>query len=87
MAIGRFIWTRHAERRLRERRLTRAEVELAIRKGHSDRLPNRGDADWRVYGSRADGRSFVVIYDNPVKRDRTAVEIVSVWPLRRARRH
>ncbi len=80
------LWTQHAEQRINERRLTRDEVEQAIREGHSDRAPNRGDADWRIHGTRADGRTFAVIYDNPVNGDRTAVEIVSVWPLRRVRR-
>jgi len=86
VAIERFIWTEHAERRLRQRRLTRAEVEQAIRDRHGERQINRGDADWRIHGSRADGRRFAVIYDNPVKGDRRTVRIVSAWPLRRAKR-
>lgn len=82
MAIERFLWRLHAEQRLHERGLTRAEVEQTIRDGHDERQPNDGDADWRIYGIRADGRHYVVIYDNPVNRDRAAVEIVSVWTLR-----
>jgi len=50
MTIERFIWTRHAERRLRQRRLIRAEVEQAISDGHADRqrkgIPP-AHADWR----------------------------------------
>ncbi len=72
MAIERFLWTLHAEQRLRERGLTRGEVEQAIRDRHDERQPDHGDADWRIYGSRADARNYVVIYDNPVNHDRAA---------------
>lgn len=82
MAIERFVWTDHAELRLEERGLTRTEVEDAIREGHSIREVNRGDADWRVYGMRPDGRRFAVVYDNPNRGDANAVCIVSVWVLR-----
>lgn len=82
MTIERFVWTDHAELRLGERGLTRHEVEEAIREGHSIREVNRGDADWRVYGARSDGRKFAVVYDNPVRGDASAVRVVSAWPLR-----
>jgi hypothetical protein len=32
------------------------------------------------------GEADQELYDNPVNRDRAAAEIVSVWPLRTARR-
>jgi hypothetical protein len=83
MAIERFTWTTHAEERLHERHLTREEVEQAIRDGHDERQVNVGDADWRVHGIRGDGKTFAVVYDNPVKRDPNAARIVSAWPLRR----
>jgi hypothetical protein len=83
MAIEQFTWTTHAEERLHERHLTRREVEQAIRDGHGDRQVNVGDADWRVQGIRGDGKTFAVVYDNPVKHDPNAARIVSAWPLRR----
>ena len=82
MAINRFVWTDHAELRLGERGLTRSEVEEAVREGHPIREVNRGDADWRVYGVRFDGRKFAAIYDNPVQGDASAARVVSAWPLR-----
>lgn len=69
MGIEHIIWTAHAELRLDHRGLTRFEVEEAIREGHPIREANQGDADWRVYGTRTDGREFAVIYDNPARGD------------------
>jgi len=82
MPIGRFIWTDHAELRLGQRGLTRFEVEEAVRDGHEIRERNRGDADWRIEGVRADGRRFVAIYDSPVRGDADTARVVSAWPLR-----
>lgn len=82
MAIERFVWTDHAELRLGERGLTRSEVEEAVREAHPVREVNQGDADWRVYGARSDGRRFAVVYDNPVRADPGAARVVSAWPLR-----
>jgi hypothetical protein len=84
VAIERFIWTDHAEQRLSERGLARPEVERAISEQHDTREVNQGEADWRLYGTRADGRGFAVIYDYPVGGDESAVRIVSVWTLRAA---
>jgi hypothetical protein len=81
MPIERFIWTYHAEKRLNERRLPRAEVERTIRDGHAGRRINRGRADWLVQGLLADGRHFVAIYDHAHGADGGAVRIVSLWPL------
>ena len=86
MGINRFVWTDHAELRLGQRGLTRFEVEEAVREGHEIREPNRGDADWRVEGVRADGVKFAVVYDNPVQGDGGAACVVSAWPLRGSRR-
>ncbi|MEX2448109.1 MAG: DUF4258 domain-containing protein [Solirubrobacterales bacterium] len=86
MQIERFIWTDHAELRFGERGLTRSEVEEAVREGHPIREANQGDADWRVYGVRSDGRKFAVIYDNPVRGDADAACVVSVWLLRGSNR-
>jgi hypothetical protein len=58
------------------------EVEEVIREGHGARALNRGEADWRLYGERADGRRFAVVYDHPVLGDRAAARIVSFWVLR-----
>jgi Domain of unknown function (DUF4258) len=82
MKIERFLWTEHALERLDERRLTREDVERAIRGGHGDRQINSGSANWRVHGSRSDGKRFAAIYDSPVDGDAGSVRIVSVWPLR-----
>ena len=82
MAIERFVWTGHAELLLGERGLTRSEVEDAVREGHPMREVNQGDADWRVYGVRSDGRKFAVVYDNPAHGNASAARVVSAWPLR-----
>lgn len=82
MSIERFIWTIHAELRLDQRGLIRFEVEEAVREGHPIRVKNPGDADWRVYGIRLDGREFAVVYDSPVKGDTRTACVVSAWPLR-----
>ena len=84
MAIERFIWTDHAGQRVSERGLVRPEVEGAISERHGTREVNRGEADWRFYGTRADGRGFAVIYDHPLRGDESVVRIVSVWTLRAA---
>ena len=75
-SVERFIWTTHAEERRASRLLDRAALEQAIRHGHSERMINRGKADWRVDGLLADGRHFVVVYDHP---NRVTARIVSVW--------
>jgi hypothetical protein len=79
MAIERFIWTHHAERRRIRRLLDRSELERSIHDGHGERQINRGEADWRIYGLLADGRRFVIAYDHPHGSDHAAVRIVSVW--------
>jgi hypothetical protein len=79
MAIERFIWTIHAERRRIERLLNRSELERAIRRGHADREINPGDAAWLIRGLLADGRHFEIVYDHPHNSDHAAVRIVSVW--------
>ena len=81
MPIKRFIWTKHAEERLHDRKLTKDLVEQAIREGHPMRQTNKGDADWRLVFGR-----FVVIYDHPDGEDIDAVRIVSLWTRRRGRR-
>jgi len=53
-----------------------------IRQEHAVRALNRGEADWRVYGVRLDGRKFAVVYDHPVLGDPTAARVVSAWVLR-----
>ena len=58
------------------------EVEAVIRQEHAVRALNRGEADWRVYGVRLDGRKFAVVYDHPVLGDPTAARVVSAWVLR-----
>ena len=86
MSIDRIIWTDHAELRLGQRGLTRFEVEAAVRDTDDVREVNRGDADWRIEGVRADGRKFVVVYDCPVDGEENVACVVSAWPLRKTRR-
>ncbi|HWM64134.1 MAG TPA: DUF4258 domain-containing protein [Solirubrobacterales bacterium] len=81
MEIERFIWTRHAEDRLRQRQLHTADVEQAINGLHSKREVNDGRAEWLVSGETADGVAFEAIYDHPHGDDESAVRIVSVWRL------
>jgi hypothetical protein len=80
--VDRIYWTRHALLRVVQRGLFQGEVERVIRQGHSARALNRGEADWRIYGTRSDGRRFVVVYDSPALGDPAAARIVSVWVLR-----
>jgi hypothetical protein len=79
--IDRFVWTEHAEDRLRQRRLDTADVEEAIKERHAEREVNDGRAEWLVTGETADGTAFEAIYDHPHGDDETAVRIVSVWRL------
>jgi hypothetical protein len=79
--IERFVWTEHAETRLRQRQLDAAEIEQAIKERHSEREVNDGRAEWLVSGQTADGTVFEAIYDHPHGDDEAAVRIVSVWRL------
>lgn len=81
MEIERFVWTVHAEDRLRQRRLNATDVEEAIKDRHAEREVNDGRAEWLVSGETADGTAFEAIYDHPHGDDETAVRIVSVWRL------
>lgn len=81
MEIERFVWTEHAETRLRQRQLDAAEIEQAIKERHSEREVNDGRAEWLVSGETADGTAFEAIYDHPHGDDEAAVRIVSVWRL------
>jgi hypothetical protein len=80
--VRRIYWTCHALERVAQRGMMREEVEEVIRQGHVVRALNRGEADWRLYGARPDGRGFAVIYDHPVLGDPAAARVVSVWVLR-----
>lgn len=81
MEIERFVWTEHAEDRLRQRRLDASDVEEAIKDRHAKREVNDGRAEWLVSGETADGTAFEAIYDHPHGDDEAAVRIVSVWRL------
>ena len=81
MEIERFVWTVHAEDRLRQRRLNATDVERAIKNRNSEREVNDGRAEWLVSGETADGTVFEAIYDHPHGDDDAAVRIVSVWRL------
>jgi hypothetical protein len=79
VAIERFVWTSHALLRLDERRLTRSDIEQAIRDGHGGREVNEGEADWLIEGITAHGVPFEAIYDHPAGDDETTARIVSAW--------
>lgn len=81
MEIERFVWTEHAEDRLRERRLDASDVEQSIKQRHSEREVNDGRAEWLVSGKTPGGVAFEAIYDHPHGNDESAVRIVSVWRL------
>lgn len=57
-----------------------------VRQGHTSREVNRGDANWRVYGTRSDAQRFAVIYDHPALGDAALARIVSVWLVRKSPR-
>jgi uncharacterized protein DUF4258 len=79
--IERFVWTEHAEDRLRQRRLDAADVEQTIKERNSEREVNDGRAEWLVSGVTPDGVAFEAIYDHPHGDDEGAVRIVSAWRL------
>jgi hypothetical protein len=79
--IDRFIWTDHALLRLRQRRLAIFEVEQAIRQEHDNRKRNAGEADWLIETTTPGGRAFGVIYDHPIRGDRTRAVIISAWSI------
>lgn len=81
MEIERFVWTEHAEDRLRQRRLDAADVEQTIKERNSEREVNDGRAEWLVGGETPGGVAFEAIYDHPHGDDGGAVRIVSVWRL------
>jgi hypothetical protein len=81
VVIERFFWTEHAQMRLAQRQLDAAEVEQAVKDGHSEREVNDGRAEWLVSGALSDGTRFEAIYDHPHGEDGTAARIVSVWRL------
>lgn len=81
MEIERFVWTEHAEDRLRQRRLDATDVEQTIKERNSERETNDGRAEWLVGGTTPDGVAFEAIYDHPHRDDESAVRIVSVWRL------
>lgn len=81
MDIERFVWTEHAEYRIRQRRLDAADVEQAIKDHHAKREVNDGRAEWLVSGVTPDGVAFEAIYDHPHGDDEGAVRIVSAWRL------
>lgn len=81
MEIERFIWTEHAEDRIRQRRLDASDVEEAIKDRHAEREVNDGRAQWLVSGVTVGGVAFEAIYDHPHGDDEGAVRIVSAWRL------
>jgi len=81
MGIERFLWTDHAEQRLRQRKLSRADIEHAIRVRHAEAQINEGGADWLLAGRTAEGIPFEAVYDHPAHGSASTVRVVSVWRL------
>jgi hypothetical protein len=79
VAIEHFLWTAHALLRLEQRRLSRSDVEEAIRDKHGERLANDGQADWLIASTTVLGVRFEAIYDHPVAGDEHVARIVSAW--------
>jgi hypothetical protein len=79
VAIEHFVWTAHARLRLNQRRLSRSEVEQAIRETHAERQPNDGRADWLIACTTPLGVHFEAVYDHPVAGDDATARIVSAW--------
>jgi hypothetical protein len=79
VAIKHFVWTAHAGLRLNQRRLSRSEVEQAIRETHAERQPNDGRADWLIACTTTLGVHFEAVYDHPVGGDDATARVVSAW--------
>jgi len=67
-------FTRHAERRAAERRLTLHEIAELLLKHHDRRRRNSGEADWLI---RAGG--IAIAYDWPDGTDATTALVISAW--------
>jgi hypothetical protein len=65
--------------RLDERRLSRSDVESAIREGHGGRQVNDGKADWLIAGITSYGARFEAAYDHPTGDNEITARIVSAW--------
>jgi hypothetical protein len=70
VGIERFVWTEHAEDRLRQRRLNTSDVEQAIVERHAEREVNDGRAEWLIGGRTPQGIAFEAIYDHPPRERR-----------------
>ena len=79
VAIEHFVWTAHAALQLSQRRLSRSEVEQAIRETHAERRPNDGRADWLIACTTTLGVHFEAVYDHPVAGDEATARVVSAW--------
>jgi hypothetical protein len=79
VAIEQFLWTAHALLRLGQRRLSRSDVEQAIRDNHGERLANDCQADWLITSTTALGVRVEASYDHPVAGDEHVARIVSAW--------
>lgn len=81
MPVTRIIWSAHAQRRRSQRLIDQVAVENTILANHSNRMINRGEADWRLDGLLADGRRFAVVYDHPAHSDPGVALVVSLWDM------
>jgi hypothetical protein len=68
------VFTRHAERRAVERRLSPYDLAELLLAHHDQRRRNVGDADWLV---RSGG--VVIVYDWPDGEDDATALVISVW--------
>jgi hypothetical protein len=67
-------FTRHAERRLRERGIAPGDVADVVLTRHHRRRRNPGAADWLVAG-----QGIAVAYNWPDEGDETTALVLSAW--------
>lgn len=69
-----YVWSRHAQLRLRQRGIDPVIVEAAMRENWGGRRPNRGKAKWQI-----EAGGVVVNFDCPVDGNHRKVFIYTVW--------
>lgn len=67
-------FTRHAERRARERGLALDVLAELVLTHHERRLRNPGEADWIIHAA-----GVAVVYDWPDGDDATTALVISTW--------
>lgn len=73
----RWLWTRHAPERMRERGITAPDVQHVLMNGHVELVERKTDDVWRVKGKDLDGRTLIVAC--VVFGDTIAIRVVTVF--------